>query len=144
MKKLILKNKILELSILIASSPAISFAAKEPTLTDKYPMLLSKSCMQSYTSEVSGVLKMVNKAKADKFLQDIKTSRATQDQSIENIFSKIESKISDDNKKDTIEEHKTEVVKIISEKRLTQDSGVLVLVRGRLMLIHITILLQTG
>jgi DNA-binding Xre family transcriptional regulator len=121
MKKLILKNKIIVLSLLLTASPIAVFASKEPTLSEKYPMLLSRSCMQSYTSEVGGILKMVNRAKADKFLQDIKTSRVAQDQSIDNIFNKIESKISDDNKKEVVEDHKTEVVKIISEKRLKLD-----------------------
>jgi aminoglycoside phosphotransferase len=92
--------------------------AQNATTTPSLSAALSvKACSTRYQAEVTAVFKLVDKNKAQKKIEEIKSVRKEQDQNIQTIFQKIESKLEETEKKDIVADHKEEVLKTIDERR---------------------------
>lgn len=104
--------------LLLSSVMPFAASAQNATTTPNLSAALSvKACSTRYQAEVNSVFKLVDKNKAQKKIEEIRSVRKEQDQNIQNIFQKIESKIEEADKKDIVADHKEEVLKTIDERR---------------------------
>jgi hypothetical protein len=110
------KKYTLALGILFVLPYSVHAETKKDELTEKFPMFSSKSCQIKYKSEVSAILKLVDKPKAEKKIKELQTLRKEQDENIKNIFARIESKVDDDDKKSIVSDKKDDILKKIDDQ----------------------------
>jgi hypothetical protein len=85
------------------------------------PFLTSKVCLVKYQAEVAVISKLIDTKKADAKLLEIKSIRKEEDKTIKNIFTKIDEKIENQERKEIVDEKKELVLKAISERREKTD-----------------------
>jgi hypothetical protein len=83
--------------------------------------LANKICLVKYQAEVTAVSKLIDNKKADAKLLEIKTVRKEEDKNIKDIFNKIDEKIEDADKKETVDEKKELILKVIADRREKTD-----------------------
>lgn len=115
------KKYTLALGILFVLPYSVHAETKKDELTEKFPMFSSKSCQIKYKAEVSAILKLVDKPKAEKKIKELQTLRKEQDENIKNIFARIESKVDDDDKKSIVSDKKDDILKKIDDRRSKID-----------------------
>jgi hypothetical protein len=101
--------------------PLSAYAQNATTTNPLSTAFANKACQTRYQNEVSAVLRLVDRTKAQKKVEEIRTQRREQDQNIKVIFEKIANKIEETDKKELISEHKEEVLKTIDERRSKID-----------------------
>ena len=103
-----------------ASAQTTTQSTKDDFVT-KFPALATKSCQVKYQSELSFVSKLVDKSRAKKKVEELKTVRKDQDETIKTIFARIESKPENEDKKEIVENYKDDVAKILDDHRSKVD-----------------------
>jgi hypothetical protein len=122
-----MKNKITTkyYTFILGTLLAMPFYARAESpkdeLADRFPTFSSKSCQIKYKLEISSVLKLVDKTKAKKKVEELHSLRKEQDENIKSIFERIEKKPENEDKKEVVEDYKDDVLKIIDERRTKID-----------------------
>ena len=115
------KYHIILATILFAFPFMVSAEAPKDELVEKFPLLSTKSCQSKYKFEISSMLKLVDKTKAKKKVEEIHSLRKEQDENIKNIFGRIEKKPENEDKKEIVDDYKDDVLKIIDDRRTKID-----------------------
>lgn len=119
MKKITLKNirgPIISTAVFIFALP---FGVSAQTLNTTF--LTNKICLVKYQAEVTAITKLVDTKKADAKILEIKSIRKEEDKTIKGIFTKIDEKIENQERKEIVDEKKELILKAILERREKTD-----------------------